>query len=121
MKKSLIEAREAAQAASANFPGSVYLVVDAPGKRSKSVSAYMNAVSKVKGAWEIVAIYFGGKECSAVYKYRAYDAKKLVYSELSTDIAALVFWADLQSVPVGGYIEIIDYITGQRRYYRERD
>lgn len=120
-KKSLFEASEAAAAASRDFPYNVWLVIDAPNKKAKMVSAYIYQLNYKALGYKPAFVYFGGKLVKGVYEIRVYDREKLCNSRRNTCIGEMVIEADLMSVPEGGNIQIIDEITGKVVYYRERD
>lgn len=120
-KKSLFEASEAAAAASKDFPFTPWVVIDAPRKVAKMVSAYIYHVHYKALGHRPVFVYFGGKLVKGVYEIRVYDREKLCNSLRGTNIGEMVIEADLMSVPDGGYIDIFDLITAKVVYYRDKD
>lgn len=121
VKKSLMEASEAAEDASKVFPYAVFLVIDAPRKKSRMITPFFYHRKYKELGYKPVRIYFGGKEVHGVYEIRVYDREKLCGSRCGTVIGEMVIEADLMSVPKGGYIDIYDLITGKTVYYRDKD
>lgn len=120
-KKSLFVSSEAAAAASKDFPFTPWLVIDAPRKVAKMVSAYIYHLNYKAIGYRPAFIYFGGKLVNGVYEIRVYDREKLCNSRRGTNIGEMVIEADLLSVPDGGYIDIFDLITAKVVYYRDKD
>ena len=123
-KKSLFVASEAAAAASKEFPFTPWVVIDAPRKEAKLVSAYIYHLQcknyKARG-YRPAFVYFAGKLVKGVYEIRVYDREKLCHSRRDINIGEMVIEADLLTVPDGGHIEIYDEINGKQVYYRERN